>query len=83
MPLAGGCVMHLRHLDNVKEIHPGRVITEPGVLLKDLDAATKEHSGQELRMFSSTWATATIGGFIAGGSRKPKARTRSSRSTPS
>lgn len=68
MPLAGGCIMHLRHLNNVKKIHPGRVITEPGVLLKDLDAATKEHSGQELRMFSSTWATATIGGFIAGGS---------------
>jgi FAD/FMN-containing dehydrogenase len=68
MPLAGGCVMHLRHMNRVKEIHPGRVVTEPGVLLKDLDAATKEHSGQELRMFSSTWATATIGGFIAGGS---------------
>ncbi len=68
MPLAGGCVMHLKHLDKVKEIHPGRVICEPGVLLKDLDAACKAHSGQELRMFSSTWATATIGGFIAGGS---------------
>ncbi|NNL34639.1 MAG: FAD-binding oxidoreductase, partial [Silicimonas sp.] len=68
MPLAGGCVMHLRHMDKVKEIHPGRVICEPGVLLKDLDAATKEHSSQEIRMFSSTWATATIGGFIAGGS---------------
>ena len=68
MPLAGGCVMHLRHMDKVKEIHPGRVICEPGVLLKDLDAATKAHSGQEIRMFSSTWATATIGGFIAGGS---------------
>ena len=68
MPLAGGCVMHLRHMDKVREIHPGRVVCEPGVLLKDLDAATKEHSGQELRMFSSTWATATIGGFIAGGS---------------
>lgn len=68
MPLEGGCVMHLRWLDKVKEIHPGRVITEPGVLLKDLDAACKEHSGQEIRMFSSTWATATIGGFIAGGS---------------
>jgi len=68
MPLAGGCVMHLRHMDTVKEIHPGRVICEPGVLLKDLDAATRDHSGQELRMFSSTWATATIGGFIAGGS---------------
>ncbi|MGI1662489.1 FAD-binding oxidoreductase [Palleronia sp. KMU-117] len=68
MPLAGGCVMHLKHLDRVKEVHPGRVICEPGVLLKDLDAACKAQSGQELRMFSSTWATATIGGFIAGGS---------------
>jgi FAD/FMN-containing dehydrogenase len=68
MPLAGGCVLHLKHLDRVKEVHPGRVICEPGVLLKDLDAACKAQSGQELRMFSSTWATATIGGFIAGGS---------------
>ncbi len=68
MPLAGGCVMHLRHMNNVKDIHPGRVITEPGVLLKDLDAACKDHSGQEIRMVSSTWAPATIGGFIAGGS---------------
>ncbi|WP_108482642.1 FAD-binding oxidoreductase [Oceaniglobus ichthyenteri] len=68
MPLEGGCVMHLRHMTAVKEIHPGRVIVEPGCLLKDLDAATKEHSNQELRMVSSTWSTATIGGFIAGGS---------------
>jgi FAD/FMN-containing dehydrogenase len=68
MPLAGGCVMHLRHMTKVKEIHPGRVIVEPGCLLKDLDAATIAHSGQELRMFSSTWATATVGGFVAGGS---------------
>ncbi len=68
MPLAGGCVMHLRHMASVKEVHPGRVIVEPGCLLKDLDAHCKDHSGQEIRMFSSTWATATIGGFIAGGS---------------
>ncbi len=68
MPLAGGCVMHLQHMAAVKEVLPGRVIVEPGCLLKDLDAATKAHSGQEIRMFSSTWATATIGGFIAGGS---------------
>ena len=68
MPLAGGCVMHLRHLNAVREVAPGRVVCQPGVLLKDLDAACKAHSGQEIRMFSSTWATATIGGFIAGGS---------------
>ncbi|MCR9125716.1 MAG: FAD-binding oxidoreductase [Rhodobacteraceae bacterium] len=68
MPLAGGCVMHLRHMDKVRAVHPGRVIVEPGCLLKDLDAHCIAHSGQEIRMFSSTWATATIGGFIAGGS---------------
>ncbi len=68
MPLEGGCVMHLHHMNAVKEVHPGRVIVEPGCLLKDLDAQCIEQSGQEIRMFSSTWATATIGGFIAGGS---------------
>jgi FAD/FMN-containing dehydrogenase len=68
MPLEGGCVMHLRNMNAVKQIAPGRVVVEPGCLLKDVDAATKAHSAQELRMFSSTWATATIGGFIAGGS---------------
>ena len=65
MPLAGGCILHLKNLDKVREVAPGRVVTEPGVLLKDLDAACNE-TGQEIRMFSSTWATATIGGFIAG-----------------
>ena len=68
MPLAGGVVLHMKNMAAVRAVHPGRVIVEPGCLLKDLDAATKAHSGQEIRMFSSTWATATIGGFIAGGS---------------
>jgi FAD/FMN-containing dehydrogenase len=68
MPLAGGCVLHLHRMNAIREIHPGRVIVEPGALLMDIDAATKAHSAQELRMFSSTWATATIGGFVAGGS---------------
>jgi FAD/FMN-containing dehydrogenase len=68
MPLAGGCVMHLRHMNKVREIHPGRVIAEPGCVIRDLDRETREHSGQELRMTPSTFATATIGGFVAGGS---------------
>ena len=68
MPLAGGCVMHLRNFASVKGIHPGRVVVEPGCLLKDLDAECIKHSNQEIRMFSSTWATASVGGFIAGGS---------------
>lgn len=68
MPLNGGCILHLNHLNAVKDIQPGRVIVEPGCMIKDLDAQCIAKSGQEVRMFSSTWATATIGGFIAGGS---------------
>jgi len=66
MPLSGGCILHLHNFNKVKAIHPGRVIVEPGALLKDIDEACAPM--QELRMFSSTWATATIGGFVAGGS---------------
>jgi FAD/FMN-containing dehydrogenase len=68
MPLRGGIILHMKNMTAVKAIHPGRVIAEPGILLKDLDAATQGHSGQELRMHPSTWATATLGGFIGGGS---------------
>ncbi len=68
MPLRGGCILHMRHMAAVKLIEPGRVVVEPGCLLKDLDAACIRDSRQETRMFSSTWATATVGGFIAGGS---------------
>ena len=68
MPLTGGCVMHMRHMSSVIDVGPGRAIVQPGCLLKDLDEHCRNHSGQEIRMFSSTWATASIGGFIAGGS---------------
>lgn len=68
MPMAGGCVMHLKNMDKVLEIAPGRVIAEPGIVIRDLDRQTQAHSGQEVRMMPSTFATATLGGFIAGGS---------------
>ncbi|MEM6381798.1 MAG: FAD-binding oxidoreductase [Pseudomonadota bacterium] len=68
MPMRGGIIMHMKNMTKVKEIHPGRVIVEPGKVVKDLDAETRAHSGQEQRMTPSTYGTATIGGFIAGGS---------------
>ncbi|RUV59409.1 FAD-binding oxidoreductase, partial [Mesorhizobium sp. M5C.F.Ca.IN.020.14.1.1] len=40
----------------------------PGAVLADIDRATRAHSGQELRMSPSTYNTASIGGFVAGGS---------------
>jgi FAD/FMN-containing dehydrogenase len=67
MPLAGGIILHMKHMAAVRAVHPGRVVVEPGCLLKDVDVETRK-TGQEIRMFSSTYATATIGGFISGGS---------------
>jgi len=67
MPLTGGILMNLAEMNKVKSIQPGRVICEPGAILIDIDKAA-EASGQELRMFPSTRGTASIGGFVAGGS---------------
>lgn len=68
MPLSGGVVLSLADMNEIKEIAPGRVVCGPGVICAELDKATRAHSGQEIRMHPSTYHTATIGGFIAGGS---------------
>ncbi|UXS03144.1 FAD-binding oxidoreductase [Agrobacterium tumefaciens] len=68
MPLSGGIVLNMAGMNKIKEIKPGRVICEPGIVIAELDKQTKAHSGQELRFHPSTKQTATIGGFIAGGS---------------
>jgi FAD/FMN-containing dehydrogenase len=68
MPLSGGIVLSLAAMDKIREIHTGRVICEPGIVIAQLDKQTKAHSGQELRFHPSTAQTATVGGFIAGGS---------------
>ncbi|MGX8013349.1 FAD-binding oxidoreductase [Mesorhizobium sp. ORM8.1] len=68
MPLSGGVVLNLAEMNEIKAIAPGRVVTGPGAILADIDKATRAHSGQELRLSPSTYNTASIGGFIAGGS---------------
>jgi FAD/FMN-containing dehydrogenase len=67
MPLMGGVLLSLAGMNKIRSIERGRVVCEPGALLADIDKAAEE-SGQELRMFPSTHATASIGGFVAGGS---------------
>jgi FAD/FMN-containing dehydrogenase len=68
MPLAGGVVLNLAEMNDIRTIAPGRVVSAPGTVIAELDRATRAHSGQELRMHPSTYHTASIGGFIAGGS---------------
>jgi FAD/FMN-containing dehydrogenase len=68
MPLSRGVILSLAEMNAVSAISPGRVVCGPGAILADIDRATRAHSGQELRLHPSTYATASIGGFIAGGS---------------
>ena len=68
MPLSGGVVLSLADMGAVKAIAPGRVVTEPGAIIAKVDAATRADSRQELRLHPSTANTATLAGFIAGGS---------------
>ncbi|MDH6232631.1 FAD/FMN-containing dehydrogenase [Mesorhizobium soli] len=68
MPLSGGVVLSLADMNDIKSISPGRVVCGPGAIIADIDKATRAHSGQELRLHPSTYNTASIGGFIAGGS---------------
>ena len=67
MPLMGGVLLNLAEMNKIRSIERGRVICEPGALLIDVDKAC-EASGQELRMFPSTRGTASVAGFVAGGS---------------
>ena len=68
MPLDGGIVLSLADMSSIAEIGPGQLRCAPGGVLADIDRQTRADSGQELRMHPSTYNTASIGGFIAGGS---------------
>ena len=68
MPLSGGIVLNMANMNRVKEIHVGRVICEAGIVMAKLDEECRAQSGQELRFHPSTHKTATVGGFVAGGS---------------
>ncbi len=68
MPLSGGIILDLAGFNRVRHIAPGRVVAEPGAVIARIDRETKPHSAQEIRLHPSTYNTASIGGFIAGGS---------------
>jgi FAD/FMN-containing dehydrogenase len=68
MPLSGGIVLDLSGFNAVKTIAPGRVVAEPGAVIAAIDREARPRSAQEIRLHPSTYNTASIGGFIAGGS---------------
>ncbi|MEA5466353.1 FAD-binding oxidoreductase [Leptothoe sp. PORK10 BA2] len=67
IPLAGGVILDLSKLNQVKWVKPGLAYVEAGAKLAAIDKITREQ-GWEIRMAPSTYRTATIGGFISGGS---------------
>ncbi|WP_448597986.1 FAD-binding oxidoreductase [Thermoleptolyngbya sp.] len=67
VPLEGGIILDLTRMQAVKWVKPGLACVEPGAKLVNIDKQTRE-SGWEIRMAPSTYRTATIGGFIGGGS---------------
>ena len=69
VPLQGGVVMLTSALNKVRHIdrQTGTVTVEPGCSLRDLDQQLR-NEGRQLRLLPSTWRSATIGGFLAGGS---------------
>ena len=67
VPLEGGVLLDITGLDAIEWQRPGLARVQAGMKMHDLDAALRPH-GWEQRMHPSTKRTATIGGFIAGGS---------------
>lgn len=67
VPLEGGVLLDITALSAIEWQKPGAVRVGAGAKLVDIDMATRP-SGYELRMHPSTKRTATVGGFVAGGS---------------
>ena len=69
VPLAGGLVLDLTGLNRLRSLDgdTGVVTAEAGILLEDLDQQLHAQ-GRALRLVPSTYRSASLGGFIAGGS---------------
>lgn len=68
VPLSGGIVANMHRLNQILSINPetGVARVEAGVRMGALERKGRE-LGWELKIYPSTWATCTIGGFVGGG----------------
>jgi FAD/FMN-containing dehydrogenase len=67
VPLHGGVILDVSGLDTIEWQRDDVVRTGPGIRMNRLDEHLRD-SGYEQRMHPSTKRTATVGGFVAGGS---------------
>lgn len=69
VPLKGGVVMLMDSINNIRnyDFNTGIVTVESGCLLRDLNDFLFRQN-RKLKLVPSSWRSASIGGFIAGGS---------------
>ncbi|WP_407178641.1 FAD-binding oxidoreductase [Bradyrhizobium sp. STM 3562] len=67
VPLKGGVLLDVTALNGIEWVKPGLIRVGAGAKLNAIDTELQPQ-GWELRMHPSTKRTATIGGFVAGGS---------------
>ena len=67
VPLLGGVVLETTGLDRIRSIGQAGFTAEPGCRLQAIDRVLEPH-GLALRLAPSTYRTATLAGFVAGGS---------------
>lgn len=67
VPLEGGVLLDMTALSAIEWHRQGAVRVGTGAKMHDMDAEMRPH-GWEIRLHPSTKRTATIGGFVAGGS---------------
>lgn len=67
VPIHRGVLLDMTGFDAIEWVKPGRVRVGAGMMMGKLDQELRPH-GVEIRLHPSTKRTATIGGFVAGGS---------------
>ncbi|GGJ12762.1 FAD-linked oxidase [Alicyclobacillus cellulosilyticus] len=67
VPMCGGIVLDMSSLDQILGIENGIMVARAGARMGRMERFARRH-GWELRVYPSTFRTATIGGFVAGGS---------------
>lgn len=67
MPLSGGVVLHMKHMNRLLRIADDHMVAEGGAVIEHIETSLRA-VGKEIRLFPSTMSSATIAGFIAGGS---------------
>ncbi len=67
IPLTGGVILDMSLMNSVKWVKPGLACVDAGTRLAAIDRVSRPQ-GWEIRMAPSTYRTATVGGFIGGGS---------------